>query len=179
MTNVKNIVLLVSIAVMVVISALAASHTPIYWEYFGLSVIILAGLIFLQKREIKKEINEGIDSGFNYSKFKDTVEKLRIELKKISEKEIDNDYSENLITILENYLPDMDDYRINIINKFSVADYTKITIPFSQAERLINRGHSAAVDGYFVESQESIKKALSYLDLLTEEMELIKSDKNV
>jgi len=88
MTNVKNIVLLVSIAVMVVISALAASHTPIYWEYFGLSVIILAGLIFLQKREIKKEINEGIDSGFNYSKFKDTVEKLRIELKKISEKEI-------------------------------------------------------------------------------------------
>ncbi|NOX66837.1 MAG: hypothetical protein GXO85_13850, partial [Chlorobi bacterium] len=73
MSNIKNKILLVSIAVMVVVSALAASHTPIYWEYFGLSVIILAGLIFLQKRELKKELDEGIDSGFNYLRFKDTV----------------------------------------------------------------------------------------------------------
>jgi hypothetical protein len=80
--------------------------------------------------------------------------------------------------VLDKYLPNMDDFRINIINKFNIADYTKITIPFSQAERLINRGHSAAVDGYLVESQESIKKALNYLDLLNEEMKLITSNIN-
>ncbi|NOX66838.1 MAG: hypothetical protein GXO85_13855, partial [Chlorobi bacterium] len=95
-----------------------------------------------------------------------------------SERKIDNDYINNLMEVLDKYQPNMDDYRINIINKFSIADYTKITIPFSQAERLINRGHSAAVDGYLDESQQSIKKALNYLDLLNEEMELIKSEKN-
>lgn len=178
MANIKNKILLVCIAVMVVVSALAASHTPIYWEYFGLSVIILAGLIFLQKREMKKELDEGIDSGFNYLRFKDAVRKLKSELISISEREIDNNYTKKLMEVLDRYQPNMDDYRINIINKFSIADYTKITIPFSQAERLINRGHSAAIDGYLDESQQSIKKALNYLDLLNEEMQIITSDNN-
>ncbi len=176
MANIKNIILLVGIAMMVVISTLLASHTPVNWGYFGISVGLLAVLIFMQKKEIKKELNEGIDSGYNYLKFNDIVLKLRAELIRISESKTDENYTRNLMEILDKYLPNMDEYRINIINKLSVADYTKITIPFSQAERLINRGQSAAVDGYIEESKLSIKNAINYLNLLNEEMELITSN---
>ncbi|MEN8192692.1 MAG: hypothetical protein ABFS12_07730 [Bacteroidota bacterium] len=178
MTNIKNKILLISIAVMVVVSALSASHTPIYWEYFGFSIIVLALLIILQKREIKKEIEHNDFDDFNIKNFKETIEHLTNEVKSISKEIIKDNYTEMLTGKLETYKINIDDYRLTMINQIGVKKYTKISIPFAQAERIINRGMSAAIDGYFEESQNEIRKSIKYLELLQEEIEIIMREIN-
>ena len=178
MKNIKSKILLTAIALLVAVSTLVASHTPIYWEYFGISVIVLAILITLQKREIKKELSENVNSEFNFVKFKIMVENVTIKLQTISEESINDNYQNNLMETLDESMPNIDDYRLTITNQLGIENYTKISIPFSQAERIINRGHSAAIDGYLFESQINIRKALKYLDLLNNEMNLIMSNEN-
>ncbi len=178
MKNTKNRILLISIALMVVAATLAASHTPIDWNYFALSVVILAILIFVQKHELKKTLTESKNSGLSLNKFEELLDTVLLKLDEISKNEIDEKYSNKLLSIMDEVMPDIDEYRISMINQYGVANYTQICIPFAKAERLINRGVSAAIDGYLEESQKNISNSLKFLKLSIKEIEKTKVEKN-
>jgi len=174
----KNRILLISIAVMVAVATLAASHTPIDWNYFILSVVILAILILVQKRELKKTLTESENSGLSLTKFEELINTILLKLDEISKNEINEKYSNELLSIMDEIMPNIDEYRISMINQYGVANYTQISIPFAKAERLINRGVSAAIDGYLEESQKNISNSLKFLKLSIKEIEKIKVEKN-
>ena len=178
MKNIKSIALLISIALMVAVTTLVAAYTPINWTYFILVSFILAVLILLQKREIKKSLTENGNNELSLSKFEELLKIVFVKFDEVSKCEIDEKYLEKLLSIMDEQMPDIDEYRISMINQFGVANYTQISIPFAKAERLINRGVSAAIDGYLVESQKSILNSIEFLNLAIEEINKIKVGQN-
>jgi hypothetical protein len=173
-----NKALLVGIGLMLVLSSLIASHTPINWIYFSTSVIVMALLIWLQKRELKKTLTESGNNELSLTKFEELLNRILKKLDSISKKKIDKNYSNELFSVIDEVMPNIDEYRISMINQYGVANYTQISIPFAKAERLINRGVSAAIDGYLVESQKSISNSIEFLKLAIDETEKIKVAKN-
>ncbi len=165
MQDIKNKILLVAIALMVVVITLAASYTPVNWTYFSLLSIVLALLIWLQKRELKKTLTESSNNGLSLKGFKESLDIVAGDLDDISKKEIDETYLSNLLSIMDNKMPNIDEYKISIINQFGIANYTQISIPFAKGERLINRGVSAAIDGFVEESQKNIADSIELLKL--------------
>jgi len=178
MKNIKSKIILVGIALMVAVTTLAASYTPINWGYFGLAVTIMAVLIWLQKRELKKTLTDTGDTDLSLSTFEESVSNISTKLNEISKVEMDEKYSKELYSILEDFMPNIDDYRLSLINELGIANYTKIIIPFAKAERIINRGVSAAIDGYLEESQKSISNSIQFLKLSIDEIKKIKVENN-
>ncbi len=178
MKNIKSKMLLVGIAIMVAVTTLVASYTPISWGYFALSVIVLAILIWLQKYELKKSLTNNANSELSLSNFNETLSDILIKLGDISKKEINENYSNELLFIMDNSMLNVDDYRISMINELGIANYTQIIIPFAKAERLINRGVSAAIDGYTEESKKCISDSLSFIKLSIDEIEKIEVSSN-
>ena len=173
-----NKALLVGIGLMLVVSSLIASHTPINWIYFSISAIVMALLIWLQKRELKKTLTESGNNELSLTKFEELLNRILKKLDSISKKKIDENYSSELFSVIDEVMPNIDEYRISMINQYGVANYTQISIPFAKAERLINRGVSAAIDGYLVESQKNISNSIEFLKLAIDETEKIKVAKN-
>ncbi|MCF6270351.1 MAG: hypothetical protein L3J41_11610 [Melioribacteraceae bacterium] len=174
----KNRILIISIAIMVVVATLAASHTPINWNYFILSVVILTIVIWLQKRDLKKILTESENNGLPLNKFEELLNTILLKLDEVSKNEIDEKYSNKLFSIMDETMPDIDEYRIAMINQYGITNYTQISIPFAKAERLINRGVSTAIDGYYEESQKNISNSLEFLELSIKEIEKIKVGNN-
>ena len=162
MKNIKNTILLISIALMVVVTTLVASYTPINWTVFIIVAIVLALLIWLQKNELKKTLTGDENNQLSLFKFEELLNALSSKLSEISKSELDEKYLNKLLTIIEEQMPNIDKYRISMINQYGVAVYTQISIPFAKAERLINRGVSAAIDGYLKESQNSILNSIRF-----------------
>jgi len=178
MKNIKSKIILASIALMVAVTTLVASYTPINWNYFIISTIVLAISILLQKREMKKSLTDNGNSELSLSNFKESLNNILLKLNEISKVEIGEKYSDSLIGIIDESLPNIDDYRLPLINELGIANYTQIIIPFAKAERLINRGVSAAIDGYLEESQKSIINSLSFLQLSIDEIIKTKDNDN-
>lgn len=178
MKDIKNRILHISIAMMVVVTTLVASYTPIDWSYFGLSAVVMAILIWFQKRELKKTINDGDYNGLSLLKFEEQINIMLFKLDKISTSKIDEKYSNELLSTIDEVMPNIDEYRLLMINQFGVANYTQISIPFAKAERLINRGLSAAVDGYKMEAKKNISNSLNFLKLALVEINKVKVDNN-
>ncbi len=173
MKNIKSKIILGGIAILVAVTTLVASYTPINWGYFALSVFVLAILIWLQKRELKKSLTNDENSKLSLSNFNENLNDILIKLTEVSKKVIDENYSNELLFIMDNSMLDVDDYRISMINELGIANYTQIIIPFAKAERLINRGVSAAIDGYAEESKKCIIDSLSFIKLSIDEIKKI------
>ena len=178
MKNIKSKILLVSVAIMVAVTTLVASYTPINWGYFALSVIVLAILIWLQKIELKKSLTNKANSELSLSNFNKTLNNILIKLRDISKKEINENYSNELLFIIDNSMPNIDEYKNSMINELGIANYTQIIIPFAKAERLINRGVSATIDGYNKESKKCISDSLSFIKLSIDEIKKIEVSSN-
>jgi hypothetical protein len=174
----KNVFLLVGIALSVTAAALFASHTPICWSGFLFSVIVMAVLIWMQKKEQKKNYTVVGKTEYSLQQFEENLKELIKSINELIENKENENYLNKLENIIEKYMPDIDEYRIFLINQLGMADYTKISIPFSKGERLINRSISAAVDGYLEESKNNILKSINFIELTISEIGKIRDEQN-
>lgn len=170
MTKFTKISLLLAITIAIIALVLIAAYTPIHWGYFTIVSIVLSLLIWMQKREVKKTLMEEKSQVFSLTSFEEKLQSVFKKIIIISDHETTQNDDKKTNDISSLMMPNIDDYRISMIHQLGVVKYTNISIPFSKAERLINRAISAAVDGYLEEAGHNINEAKKCITITLDEI---------
>ncbi len=161
-----NIVIVISL----IVASFFAAHIPTNWTGFGISAFVMLTAILLQRKETKALFTDTESGKFSLRDFQSALSELKSGLEKIIEKP-DEEFAGKIEETLEELLPEVESFRLGIIEEAGVESYTEIITTYSSGERLINRGLSAAIDGFTESAKENIRKALPILERT---MEIIK-----
>jgi hypothetical protein len=158
---------IIVIALAVIAASVFASRIPPMWEEFSIAVFVLALAIFYQRKSLKKEIMEARSEGEGYTL--EAFEKFSSELEKALNLVLEKDFhdEEKTASVLEEWIErisiEMDYYRVNITEQIGIGKFTEIMASFAKAERRLNRGYSALIDGYVEDAKENIRDAVRLL----------------
>ncbi len=168
-------VLYIIIAIALFTATIFASGKNINWFGFSIAsfVMIVAVLIDrqLKKRAIEKKQNEEFSSDI-------LLEKLigLLDLCENYKTNLTFEDKEKIEEIFADAIPDIDSSRFALINELNIENYTSIISIYANAERKINRGVSAALDGYISAAKESFSKAINILTDCINELKRVKSE---
>ncbi len=158
-----EIISVLLIIISVAASAVFASRIPPMWTQFTVSILVLIFAIYLQRKSLKKKIFQarGKGEGYTLEAFEKFIASLKEALENVLENKIEN--TEETQEILEEWIEkisiDMDYFRVNITEEIGIGKFTEVIASFAKAERKLNRGYSALIDGYKEASVENIREA--------------------
>ncbi len=157
-SKIVNIVIVFSL----IAAAFFAAKIPTMWTGFAVSSAIMLLAILVQRKERKALFTDASSGRLTLDDFYKALLKLETKLEEYSEKPAEY-FTEQVENDLEEILPEVDGYRMGIIEQAGVEKYTEIITTYATAERLINRGVSAAIDKYSAAAKEYFSSALPAL----------------
>ncbi|NOY78726.1 MAG: hypothetical protein GXO76_12755 [Calditrichaeota bacterium] len=163
------------IAAGVILSSLFAAHMPPRWIEFGISIFGLGvGLISL--RMIKKRELLSQESASDGARSPDKILRdARVKLEAVSQAVQKNGVTESEIekldTIQTAYFLEFASKKETLIERYGIKKYADFMIPFSMAERFLNRSISSGIDGYYEEVTRSLKNVFPYLKETIQKLE--------
>jgi hypothetical protein len=163
--------LIIIISLTVVSAAIFAAHIPPLWAPFTGSVILLALALAYLRRLNKESIRTSEVDKNPLSRFEALVGN---EIKNIqrftSKEELTPEWKEELEREQEFFFIKVEEVRNGMIDFIGMEKYIKIISPFALAERQLNRGLSAAMDGY---DDEALTALRAGKDALEETLKII------
>lgn len=133
-----------------------------YWVFAGFYVAGI-GLGILNKPKPKAADHH--KKGVKHKSALEYVKNLRRGLKEIEYQQADPAILKSKLEKLKlQYVVPLVEHRHNYLHDYGVSDFAEFFSMFSSGERYLNRAWSALVDGYTVESENSLKKAEYYFN---------------
>ncbi len=153
-----------------IFAVLFAAPIPPKWGDFALAVGgMLVGLVWLarltkQTNRLNGAAGNGTDNVATF--LKKTAEQVRRILLNLetTNKQNWSSFRNELTELYVSGFAPISEARDRLIERYGVKRYADFMIPFATAERYFNRGVSAAMDGYWVESIRSLKECLPFLE---------------
>ncbi len=167
--------LYIVIAVALFAATIFASGKEINWVGFSIAslVMIISILIDrkLKQRDIENKQNNGLSSDVLLEKFKGLLKLCEHYKTNLTFEEKDK-----IEEVFADAVPDIDGSRFALVNEIKIENYTSLISIYANAERKINRGISAAIDGYISAAKESFSEAINILTDCINELKRIKSE---
>ncbi|NOX17657.1 MAG: hypothetical protein GXO87_05170 [Chlorobi bacterium] len=155
----KNKIVNIVIVISLIFAAFFAAKIPTMWTGFALSSAIMLGAILLQRRERKALFADSQSDALTLNDFFSSLLKVKEKLEEYSKAPTEY-FTKQVEDDLEDILPEVDNYKMGIIENIGVEKYTEIITTYANGERLINRGVSAAIDQYSAAAKEYFNSAL-------------------
>jgi len=171
----KKTLSILLIAAGVILASLFAAHMPPKWIEFGCSIFGLSvGLIFL-KVTTKKEL-ASLEKVAGASRTPDKIlreakAKLEVLFHAAEKSGVTESEIEELDSIQTVYFLEFASRKETLIEKYGIKKYADFMIPFSMAERFLNRSISSGIDGYYDEAYRSLKNVFPYLKETLQKLE--------
>ena len=138
-----------------------AAHIPPMWYHFSASILVLVVAIYFQRKSLKQEILNAKEESYSLESFEKFLRELESALQKVLALGVEGEESANMLeNSIERITIEMDYFRVNIAEEIGIGKYTEVITTFAKAERKLNRGYSALIDGYREAAEENLTEAL-------------------
>jgi hypothetical protein len=140
-----------------------AAGSQIHWLGFSSAAFVMIVAVFWSRIIAKKKIETETENNKSASSFKNDLGNV----KELCERYSTELSEENRFEIEEKFLevlPDIEERRIALINEFGLPKYTEVISTYAKAERRINRGVSAAIDGFIKEAKIYFNEAIQKIE---------------
>ena len=150
-------------------ASVTAAHIPPLWLEFSLYILLAGTGIYMNRKnpfKTNKTEESRVDS---LNRFKELIDE---QLELISHLIKDDNVKKGLLNNgqIEHLYNDVEEIRVDMINQLGMKKYITIISPFAQAERLLYRGYSSAMDGYEHEAKQSISQSLEFFKITKQEL---------
>jgi hypothetical protein len=147
-----------------------AAGNQINWFGFSSAAFAMIVSVFWSRIITNKKIKSETENSKSTSTFSNDLKNVKA-LCVLYSTELSE---ENRFDIEEKFievLPDIEERRIALINEFGLPKYTEVISTYAKAERKINRGVSAAIDGFINEAKKYFNEAIQ---IIIQSQELLK-----
>lgn len=158
----------------VILGAIYAAHIPPHWGRFALAnLLLILGILGLQmeKKKTRERLSrENRSKKELYLLFDELLKEVRT-FQSISNPKPQTDFTDKIENALEHYLLEIEKSLPQISEIYGMTGYVNILSPYARAERLIQRGISAAIDGFPEETATSLNRAEIFLEKTLEALD--------
>lgn len=155
------------IGISLIASSVFASHIPVLWLPFVISILIMAGAVTGLRLRTREEVKTSASEKNPLTKF---VRLLKEEEKEVglllNEKTESAEWSERLEIDQQHFYTEIEEVRAGLVDVLGMKNYISVITTFAAAERQLNRALSAAIDTYYDEADKALTKGREQL-LLT------------
>lgn len=166
MFNYQKPLLITIIGIALIASSVFASHIPVLWPPFTVSVLVLgvaiAGLRIISKEEIQASSSEKNPLNRFIRLLKEEEKEIGLLLK---EEDDSAEWTERIETDQQHFYTQVEEVRSGLVDMLGMKEYIPVITTFASAERQLNRGLSAAIDSYYEEARNALTKGRDQLRL--------------
>ena len=180
------------LAASVISASVLASHIPPLWGPFTASVLIMAGSLFLRRKNTRDELLDRAIDKNPVVAFGDLIRSAIATVEELSQKKSLGAQEEEMLGNLTEHLTiGINQIHPALIEALGKKHFIEVILPFARGERLLHRAFSALTDHYVEEAFSCLTECLPFLRearlkleesplgaIVTENIETIKTDLN-
>ncbi len=167
--NILNIAVLV---VSVITASVFAAHIPPLWGPFTVSVLIMAGSLFLRRTKSRAELLHGNASNNPVSIFRELIRQALSSVEKLIQKnDLKSEDADLLEDLTERLTTEMDQIHPALVEALGMKPFIDVILPYARGERMIHRALSALTDRYPEEARAILRESLPFLKEAQEKLD--------
>jgi len=159
--------LISAIGISLIASSLFASHIPVLWLPFSISILVMAGATIGLRLISREEVQASSSEKNPLNKFVRLLNEEEKAVSGILENEDNSaEWTEQIEIDQQHFYMQIEEVRSGLVDVLGMKKYISVITSFAAAERNLNRGLSAAIDAYYDEARKALTKGRAQL-LLT------------